>query len=68
MNYFKPTVNEYREIDTELEEINEQLNKLVEKLSFKFGQRYAAMLVKASFHITKTRNVIKEKIELEQRR
>lgn len=65
MTHFKPTVNDFNEIDGELAEINERLNKLVEKLGFKFGQHYATMLVKTSFHINKTRIGIKEKIRIE---
>lgn len=64
MTHFKPTVDDYKEIDDDLGEINEKLGKLVEKLSFKFGQQYATMLVKASFQINKTRIGIKDKIKV----
>lgn len=65
MTHFKPAVTDYNEIDGELEQITERLSKIVEKLGLTFGQRYATMLVKSTFHINKTRIGIKEKMEIE---
>lgn len=68
MTHFKPTVDDYTEIDSELEAMTVKLASLTEKLSFKFGQHYSGMLVKASWNITKTRFGIKEKMEIENQR
>lgn len=68
MTHFKPTAPDFNEIDSELSDINERLNKIVEKLGIKFGERYAKLLVKATFSVNKTRIGIKEKMEIEERR
>ena len=63
MTYFKPTVNDFVEIDGELKDLNERLAALVERLTLTFGQGCATKVVRASLNVSAARNVMKEKIQ-----
>jgi len=51
----------YETVDIELRDLNEKVSTLAEKLHRQFGQRYANMLMKASWDILKTKNEIEKK-------
>lgn len=63
MTYFKPTVNDFNEIDSELKELNERLTALVERLTLTFGQGCATKIVKASLNVSTAREQMEKKIQ-----